>query len=244
MKLSDKSGRGSCVLAFDKVNQVIIGQWNDNKVVNFVSTLNDGGLGTIRRRVHSEKKEFPCPIPLIHYQKHMFAVDKGDQMRMHQAGFCNEAHFKKWYKRIFLGVLDCGLLNGLIAWNLSCKTRSLKRNPLKRYQFHSYVAQALCVYKDPYVQAPISEVPGGLAAREDIVNSGHDRVKASYGARCVVCSLEWCWKPKEIKEKGLRDSVAVCTKCHVSAHTYVQQNTKERGFLVHEMEEFRGKSLF
>jgi len=48
----------------------------------------------------------------------MFGVDKGDQMRLHGGGFVRKAHHKKWHKKSFFVVLDCMLLNSLIAWNM------------------------------------------------------------------------------------------------------------------------------
>jgi hypothetical protein len=76
----------------------------------------------------------------------MFGVDKGDQIRGHWGGFSTKVHFKKWYKCVWLGILDCGLLNALIAWNLSAEKRYLKRNRLSRHHFHSYIAQSMCAY--------------------------------------------------------------------------------------------------
>jgi hypothetical protein len=53
---------------------------------------------------------------MIKYQQMMYAVDKGGQARAHFGGFSSKAHFKKWYKKQFLAILDCMLLNGLVAW--------------------------------------------------------------------------------------------------------------------------------
>ena len=124
MNLDTKSDRGTCKPAYDKENEILIGQWNDDKVVNFCSSVNEIGLGTIRRQVGSEKKEFPCPLALVQCQKNMFGIDKGDQMRAHNGGFSDHVHFKKWHEKVHLATLDCGLLNARIAWNMSADNRS------------------------------------------------------------------------------------------------------------------------
>jgi len=95
-------------------------QWKDTKIVNCIASYLDFEVGECHRQVGSEKKQFPCPGALQHYQKNMGGVDKADQMRTHFAGFASVSHFKKWYKKADMAVLDCMLLNGLILWNMVC----------------------------------------------------------------------------------------------------------------------------
>ena len=49
----------------------------------------------------------------------MGGVDCGDQHRVVGAGFANVAHFKKWYKKAFMGIADFSLLQAFTVWNLS-----------------------------------------------------------------------------------------------------------------------------
>lgn len=150
MDLTKLDNRGTCKLAYNAANEILIGQWRDNKVVQFASLTNEGGLGTVKRRIGSQRIDFACPHTLIQYQKNMFGVDKGDQMRLHGGGFSIKVHFKKWYKRVYLANLDCGLLNTLVAWNLSTEDRSMRsRKPLRRHELYAYIAQCLCNYEDP-----------------------------------------------------------------------------------------------
>ena len=125
-KLNLKKGsdnRGAVLLYHDAVNGLVLGQWVDSKTVNFVSSFEDSGSGTVLRQVGSEKRELTCPVPLIRYQNNMGGVDNGDQMRFQFGGFANVTHFKKWYKKAGLAILDCMLLNSYIAWNLSAGDR-------------------------------------------------------------------------------------------------------------------------
>jgi len=59
------------------------------------------------------------PNDIEKYQNYMGGVDRGDQHRVMGAGFSNVAHFKKWYKKAYLGITDFSMLNIFSAWNLS-----------------------------------------------------------------------------------------------------------------------------
>ena len=47
----------------------------------------------------------------------MDGVHIGYQLRMMGAGFANVAHFKKWYKKDFMGIADFSLLQAFTAGN-------------------------------------------------------------------------------------------------------------------------------
>ena len=73
---------------------------------------------------------------------------------------------------------------------------------------------------------------------------GHDRVIAPRNSRCLVCALEHRWKPKDVGTGGLRNNICTCTKCGVCAHSCIQTDTEERGYFIHSIDEFKGKSCF
>ena len=77
------------------------------------------GICTISRRVWLEIIEVTCPSDIVEYQTHMDGVDRGDQHRFMGAGFANVAHFKKWYKKVFMGIADFSFLQAYAVWNLS-----------------------------------------------------------------------------------------------------------------------------
>ena len=97
------------------MNGLIFGQWVDSKTVNFVSSYEDCGSGTVLRQVGSQKVEFVCPVPLIRYQMNMGGVDNGDKMRFQFGGFATHSHFKKWYMKSGFAVIDYMLLNSYIV---------------------------------------------------------------------------------------------------------------------------------
>lgn len=242
----DELTRGKCKLAYDFQNEVLIGQWNDNKVVNFCSSANDIGIGTVKRRMGPTRNDFPCPISLIMYQKNMFGVDKGDQIRGQGAGFSNHVHFKKWYKGVFLGIVDCGLLNAYIAWNASAASSRLGRIRLQRHEFYSLVAQGLLDYVDP--NEPDDEkrqatTPPEIPKPRNLLQDALSEHKPIFGdkrgncIRCAVCRLEKTWLKSTSNLKG---HVVTCSQCGINAHHGHLAEPLE----VHKLEEFKGMTCF
>ena len=93
-------------------------RWKDSNILQIISTTMKSGVETISRRVGANIVNVKYPSDIIQYQHNMGGVDRGDQQVM-GAGFANVAHFKKWYKKAFMGIADFCLLNAFSAWNLS-----------------------------------------------------------------------------------------------------------------------------
>ena len=64
MDLSKKSDRGSYLLKYDKSNGILAGQWNDSKVVAFISTLCEYDIVAVKRRIKRERLDFHVPRAL------------------------------------------------------------------------------------------------------------------------------------------------------------------------------------
>ena len=142
LKKTTRTPRGSYKLAADLGNKILYVQWLDSKVVGVVTTLYPSSIGSVKRQVGAEAKDIPCPDAINVYQKTMFGVDKGDQIRVHGGGFSNKAHFKKWYKKTYLAILDCMMMNAYIAWNMAAKEDNNKVS-LRRHEFMSVLAAQL-----------------------------------------------------------------------------------------------------
>jgi len=78
--LKKSQDKGTRKLAVDRINGVMCAQWVDSKVVNCVSSQVSTRVDAVKRQNGSQKDTVPCPVPIVDYQKHMFGVDKGDQM--------------------------------------------------------------------------------------------------------------------------------------------------------------------
>jgi len=158
--------------------------------VNFVLSAKDLSIGTAKRQVGSQQKRFLCPNVVLLHNATVFGVDKGDQIRMHGGGFARKAHFKKWFKKAFLAIIDCMLLNSLVAWNLGCEECRSNRRPLKRHEFHTWVAEAIVVHGDPSIIARSPEqmraATAGLCRGLEV----HRPAQAPKRSRCAVCKLD------------------------------------------------------
>jgi hypothetical protein len=59
MNLSKNTPRGTSLVKYDPGNRILFGQWNDTKVVSFISSLGISGTVTVTRRVGANKIDLP-----------------------------------------------------------------------------------------------------------------------------------------------------------------------------------------
>ena len=158
MNVKNNAKRGTHVRLVDDRLGMVISRWKDSKVLQVVSTIMKKGIGKVERRVGSEKIEVSCPNDIIEYQKYMGGVDRGDQHRVVGAGFANVAHFKKWYKKAFLGICDFSLLQSFTVWNMGVKSNNNnnmsrrgsnpRRREMKKWEFYAIAAEEMMTYTD------------------------------------------------------------------------------------------------
>jgi len=238
MTLAKKDGKGTYLLTADKINRVLATQWVDSKVVNVISTLNYSSVGKVFRRVGAIRKEVDCPDVVRKYQQTMFGVDKGDQIRMHGGGFARKAHFQKWHKRAFFAIVDCMLLNSLIAWNMSAGIGRTHKQRLKRHQYLMYIAQRLLDFPDDEREAEIGEE----MSIATMSTGNHIPLEASgRDVKCCVCRLEHNMNSK-VGSAGMSDkSVATCSDCGIPAHALLK---KAPGRIIHTLPQFHNVTCF
>ncbi|MHA7927748.1 MAG: hypothetical protein ACX936_21325, partial [Marinobacter sp.] len=114
----------------------------------------------------------------VEYQKNMGSVDRTDQMRAHGGGFSAHAHFKKWYKKVYLAVLDLMLINSWLAWERSVVMEAGTRQKLRmsRYDFYMFVAETMMRFTPQSAVAWRNRVykqAGGVAMVSRPVDSSH-----------------------------------------------------------------------
>ena len=91
--------------------------WLDRKVVNMMATGYDGSeIGKVlRRQKDGSRKEVPCPIACVEYNKYMGGVDRGEQLRgYHQSNFKS----RKLYKYIANFLFGVAVTNSFIFFRL------------------------------------------------------------------------------------------------------------------------------
>ena len=201
---------------------------------SLVSLLNLITIGSVKQQVGANSVEFPCPDAMIQYQRTMFGVDKGDQFHAHGGGFSNKAHFKKWYKKTYLAILYCMLMNAVFAWNMAAKEDPSK-NKVLRHEFMHDISEDMMEYKDESTQAA-SEAAS--SSDNQAWSSEHTMENCDYRQRCAVCKLE----ANLDKVQGqVAKKVVVCKKCRIPAHPAVQDQSNK---MIHQMPEFQGMSCF
>jgi hypothetical protein len=109
-------------------------------------------------------------------------------------------------------VLDCMLLNSLIAWNTSSEDPSLERSHMERYDFYAWIADDLLNYNEPQTKIP----PVVVQPSKPITQATHRKCvledPENSHARCAVCMLD----ANSSKEwKGVRTKVFYCSSCGV-----------------------------
>ena len=234
--------KGTLKMAVDEDNGILCLQWVDSKVVQVISTKINTQIGEVLRQQGSKKEAIPCPEAIIHYQNHMYGVDKGDQIRSHGGGFSAKAHYKKWYKKGFFAILDMMLMNTLISWNTAAKDNpQLALTVMSRHDLYWYVAQRMLNYTEELTlhRSPEKQQAGSALAR------GHKPEKCGPKSTCAVCKLDWNLVKKKNLGKdppkaGLTSDVARCMDCAIMAHD--RPCTVWRS--IHSLPEFKDLTCF
>ncbi|XP_071337656.1 piggyBac transposable element-derived protein 4-like [Trachinotus anak] len=92
-------------------------KWMDTDEVSVCSTVHTAYTGdVVQRRVKSRRggwttKSFPCPSPVMEYNKFMGGEDSPDQLIQY---YTTQHKTLKWYKKVFLHFLDIAATNAYI----------------------------------------------------------------------------------------------------------------------------------
>ncbi len=76
-------------------------------------------------------------------------VDLVDYDQKIGGGFMSRPYFKMWYKKGFLGIFYFMLVNGQVAWNMSCKIPGIIQNKLNNRMWRVCVADLMLQWNDP-----------------------------------------------------------------------------------------------
>ncbi len=93
--------------------------WMDSKPVHMLATGASTGEGVVERRdKRGHMQQIPCPKAMLDYHKWMGGVDIHDQLRLQRYSLQLSMRFKKYYKSLFLGLVDMALVNAFIIYKL------------------------------------------------------------------------------------------------------------------------------
>lgn len=225
MNLPKAGDRGESLVRFDRVNGLLAGQWRDSKVVAFISTFYEYDKTQVRRRVGRQRDYVPVPQALETYQKYMGGTDRFDQIReCGGGGFAKGIRkFHKWFKTIILAVMDIGLTNSSIAWNMKACTEDGRRKVMMRspiFRFQTVLAHQLLHYMRDQHKRKRSQ-----SVQESNITLVHDHTKnldffqsltkeeQRKKYQCKVCKLEQRPFVQMKKISTQRGSGSKCGKC-------------------------------
>ena len=85
----------------------------DKKSGLIISSIHDPTqkLDVSRKQKDGSKKLFPCPVPIVDYNKHMGYVDLSDMLK---GLYDIDRKSKKWWMQIFLHLLDVSVVNSFL----------------------------------------------------------------------------------------------------------------------------------
>lgn len=171
-------------------------KWKDSKSVTMLSNFHGTEPATVlRTQKDGTRKDFNCPVSIKDYNIFMGGVDKADQL-ISSYGLSRKS--KKWWHRIFFGLIERALCNSFIAFN---KITGAK---MKSLLFRRMVAQSLITRgRPPRVGRPLSSATqqGASKKRKSLSYSVSSAIrKENLGVhwpiydkkrgRCEVCAQD------------------------------------------------------
>ena len=118
---------------------ITVYKWKDSKSVNFISNYHGVIMPTVQRKEKDGSKVIvSCPDVVSDYNEHMGGVDKHDMLRNL---YGTDRKYKKWWHRIFFGIIDMAIINTYLLYvNNACN------KPITLLNFYREVAQGLMTF--------------------------------------------------------------------------------------------------
>ncbi len=142
MIFSKLANRRESKICYNTINRILFGQWKDNKVLLFISTLPLMGNKPAVQQYGDEKVFFTCPKALQAYNKYMGYVDLVADKKI-GGSFTHKSHVKKWYKKGLISILDFMLMNGSIVRNRSSQIKDIIRDMINNMDWRVYIAELM-----------------------------------------------------------------------------------------------------
>ena len=186
--------RGECDYRVSKDGLVMF-KWQDNKCVSVLSNFHGTEISSVQRtQKDGSKSQFPCPEAVADYNKFMGGVDKADMLCSVQ-GLSRKS--KKWWHRIFFGIVDRTIVNAQIAFS-KIEGESVSVLDYRRAVAQALIARATPVRvgrprSTPSPQVPTKRRKTGHSVSEEIrlQNRGvHWAVYEKKRGRCEVCQMK------------------------------------------------------
>lgn len=157
------------------VPSLIAFHWWDRKPVHYLCTGSVMNASTINRNVKGAgPTTVPCPQAVNDYQEWMGGVDVHDQLRLQTFSIQTSVRFAKYYKSLFLGLMDLVMVNAYISHKEACKFTNTPA--LKRGEWYAVLHKQLLQLKEQdFAGVASTPSPGGKKRRRR--RAGHSLIQ-------------------------------------------------------------------
>ncbi|XP_030644477.1 uncharacterized protein LOC115824894 [Chanos chanos] len=184
--LTKKSPRGT--FRWIRDGPLLFVKWMDTREVSVCSTIHTAYTGdTVQRRLKSRQgvwstESFPCPSPVVEYNKLMGGVDLSDQLIQY---YTTQHKTLKWYRKLFLHFLDIAATNAYILHK-----ELLQKDSMTHKAFMEELTAQLCGVTQKTQKTPTKKTTGGHVPVPGAEVVADSRMKASVGRRtCAYCRM-------------------------------------------------------
>ncbi|GAQ90847.1 hypothetical protein KFL_006920015 [Klebsormidium nitens] len=200
LKLDKEAERGTVVAAVEREQGMVAFAWKDRQPVFFVSTSHCLLMGETDRRLGAAVDQIPCPEAAYVYNKYKDGVDQFDKACLSQHYSAEmEVVSRKWWIRVFLGLLDSAFSNAYILFK--------EEHPeVSRFEFMLTLQQQLV--ENTQDNRLSGRGSGGGASN----SSQHfcEKTEGNKRRRCRLCAL----KNMGVEKEGSRTRY-YCYACNV-----------------------------
>ena len=209
----DKTERGAVEYRKDRISGVILIRWNDNNIVNVVSSA--VGVYPMNKasrwsKVQRKRISVDQPNAIATYNRGMGGVDLMDR---NISSYRISIRSKKWWWPLFRYSLDTSIQN---AWLLYRQSAANNRDPLTQLQFRRRLANLLLLKYS--TESLLARRQSGPRRRQKVADEirtdGLHHYQGSLPSmrRCAQCK-------KTVTKQCLKCLVPLHDKCVVAFHT-------------------------
>nr|XP_023674853.1 piggyBac transposable element-derived protein 4-like isoform X1 [Paramormyrops kingsleyae] len=184
--LTDKSPRGTYRWIRD--GRLLFVKWMDTQPVSVCSTIHTAYTGdTLRKKVKSKRgawttQAFPCPSPVMEYNKVLGGVALSDRLIQYYA---TQHKTLEWYRKLFLHLLDISATNAYILHK-----ELMQQDGLTYKAFMEELIAELCGVTQNTPMTPANTASGAHVPVLGAELSTDIRMKATAGRKtCVYCRM-------------------------------------------------------
>ena len=211
-KATDVRGSFKMARCID-IPSVLAVSWMDNKPVHFLSSGASGCKASVTTRGRNNQLEdVSCPSVVRDYHRYMGGVDVHDQLRLQSYSLETCYRFKKYYKSLFMGLIDLVVVNAYVT-HVKC-AKDFGIEPRTRAGFMTVLHDQLIkqTASDFDVERATPTNDGGGSIRHTIAQNDAFRTSGKQRMRrrnaCKVCSIKFRKKGEKSNETSF-----FCVQC-------------------------------